>query len=164
MNDNQIKIEKLQSVVDLIKAAKDNIVALLDDKLDKTDFENTIDVAYNELNNKVDKTQLESLEKVVSGALVDLNSRIDNTQTLIDGKVNINELSVLEAQLNDKQNKIDNRIDECESVTAHAITQIKESLGTNEGVNVSFSGTNNLDDCKSIIEAILKLDSLLKNN
>lgn len=43
------------------------------------------------------------------------------------------------------------------------VSKMKDSIGFNNNITVSFSGTNNLDECTTLIEAILKLDSLLIN-
>lgn len=43
------------------------------------------------------------------------------------------------------------------------VSKMKDSIGFNNTITVSFSGTNNLDECTTLIEAILKLDSLLIN-
>jgi hypothetical protein len=42
--------------------------------------------------------------------------------------------------------------------------KIKITIGADDKLEVVFKGTNNLDDCKSIAEALIKLDSLLPNN
>ena len=41
------------------------------------------------------------------------------------------------------------------------IEKTRLSIGADKKLNVEFKGTNHLDDCKSIVEAIIKLDSLL---
>lgn len=42
--------------------------------------------------------------------------------------------------------------------------KIKKTMGADDKLEIVFNGTNNLDDCKSIAEALIKLDSLLSNN
>lgn len=41
------------------------------------------------------------------------------------------------------------------------MSKLKTSIGFNDDITVTFTGTNNLDECKTLIEAILKLDSLI---
>ena len=42
--------------------------------------------------------------------------------------------------------------------------KIKKTIGVDDKLEIVFKDTNNLDDCKSIAEALIKLDSLLSNN
>ena len=41
------------------------------------------------------------------------------------------------------------------------ISKLKTSIGFSDDITITFTGTNNLDECKTLIEAILKLDSLI---
>ena len=58
---------------------------------------------------------------------------------------------------------IESIISDNEEVTAAAFDKIRNVVGADENAKVIFSGTNNLDGCESLLEAILLLDAKLKN-
>lgn len=73
-------------------------------------------------------------------------SKIKELYTILHIKSYIDELFSKKADVSDAQK---------------AFRKIKATIGTNEQLDIEFKGTNNLDECKSLVEAIIKLDSLL---
>ena len=68
--------------------------------------------------------------------------------------------SYMDKLFDTKANKTD--VESLEDKVSKSIEAI--GLDENKDYKVEFHETNNLDDCDTIIKAILKLDSLLKNN
>ncbi len=50
-----------------------------------------------------------------------------------------------------------------EEALAQGFERLRMTIGANENIEVTFSGTNNLDSAKSIVEALLILDAKLTN-
>lgn len=59
---------------------------------------------------------------------------------------------------------IESNVSENEEVIAAAFERTRKTIGADENIKVTFSGTNNLDGCESLLEAILLLDSKLSQS
>jgi hypothetical protein len=68
-------------------------------------------------------------------------------------------VSTLQGNISD----IESNVSENEEVIAATFDRTRKTIGADENIKVTFSGTNNLDGCESLLEAILLLDAKLKN-
>ena len=55
------------------------------------------------------------------------------------------------------------KITDVSCIIANSTNDIKNSVGLDENLNTSFNGTENINNCNSIVDAIFKLDAELLN-
>ena len=67
--------------------------------------------------------------------------------------------SVDTSEIENAISDIESNVNENEEVIAAVFERTRKTIGADENIKVTFSGTNNLDGCESLLEAILLLDA-----
>lgn len=73
------------------------------------------------------------------------------------------DLVTINGQIKSAKESVSQHINDVSFITSKTAVKMLKALGVNEDLEVSFKGTHNLDNCTSLIEAILVLDEKLSN-
>ena len=76
---------------------------------------------------------------------------------------NYDAVSVDTSDIENAISDIESTVSENEEVIAATFERTRKTIGADENIKVTFSGTNNLDGCESLLEAILLLDAKIQN-
>lgn len=110
------------------------------------------------------------LEKVWGKIKQILNLKADKddiySKQNIDDKLNLKadkDDTYSKQNIDDKIKQVYGNITDVSCIIANSTNDIKNSVGLDENLNTSFNGTENINNCNSIVDAIFKLDAELLN-